>query len=60
VFEVAEDMRQHFDANDNFINLAGAGSFANDSIFPEHIPTERESSVISQGLPVYRAYFKRK
>ena len=60
VLEVAEDMRQHFDANDNFINLAGAGNFADDSIFPEHIPTERESSVISQGLPVYRAYFKRK
>jgi tRNA (guanine-N7-)-methyltransferase len=61
VLEVAEDMRQHFDANENFINLAGTGNFADDSIFPEHIPTERESSVISQGLPVvYRAYFKRK
>jgi tRNA (guanine-N7-)-methyltransferase len=60
VLEVAEDMRQHFDANDNFINLAGADNFADDSIFPEHIPTERESSVRSQGLPVYRAYFKRK
>ena len=60
VFEVAEDMRQHFDANDSFINVAGAGSFADDSIFPEHIPTERESSVRSQGLPVYRAYFKRR
>ncbi len=60
VFEVAEDMRQHFDANENFINLAGAGQFASDHIFPEHIPTERESSVISQGLPIYRAYFKRK
>jgi tRNA (guanine-N7-)-methyltransferase len=60
VLEVAEDMRQHFDANENFINLAGTGNFADDSIFPEHIPTERESSVISQSLPVYRAYFKRK
>ena len=60
IFEVAEDMRQHFDANENFINLAGAGSFADQNTFPEHIPTERENSVISQGLPIYRAYFKRK
>ena len=60
VLEVAEDMRQHFDANEDFINLTGAGNFADDSIFPEHIPSERESSVISQGLPIYRAYFKRK
>lgn len=60
IFEVAEDMRQHFDANENFINLAGMGSFADENICPEHIPTERENSVISQGLPIYRAYFKRK
>ncbi|MFM7888490.1 MAG: tRNA (guanosine(46)-N7)-methyltransferase TrmB [Pseudanabaena sp.] len=60
ILEVAEDMRQHFEDNDNFINLAGKGNFADDSIFPEHIPTERESSVVSQGLPVYRAYLKRK
>jgi hypothetical protein len=60
ILEVAEDMRQHFDVNENFINLAGAGNFADDSIVPEHIPTERESSVISQGLPVYRAYLKRR
>ncbi|NUN63835.1 tRNA (guanosine(46)-N7)-methyltransferase TrmB [Pseudanabaena biceps] len=60
VFEVAEDMRQHFEVNDNFVNMAGAGSFADESVFPSHVPTERESSVISQGLPVYRAYFRRK
>jgi len=60
ILEVAEDMRQHFEANDNFINLAGKGNFADDTIFPEHIPTERESSVLSQGLPVYRVYLKRK
>ena len=60
IYDVAEDMRQHFEANDNFINLAGAGQFADEKSFPEHIPTERESSVISQGLPIYRAYFKRK
>lgn len=60
VYSVAEDMRQHFEANENFINLAGTGNFADDSIFPEHILTERESSVISQGLPVYRIYLKRK
>ncbi|TYQ26234.1 tRNA (guanosine(46)-N7)-methyltransferase TrmB [Pseudanabaena sp. UWO310] len=60
VYDVALDMRQHFEANENFVNLAGAGNFADGAIFPEHIPTERESSVISQGLPVYRAYFKRK
>ena len=60
ILEVAEDMRLNFEANDNFINLAGSGNFADDSIFPEHVPTERESSVISQGLPVYRTYLKRK
>ncbi|NMF57555.1 tRNA (guanosine(46)-N7)-methyltransferase TrmB [Pseudanabaena yagii GIHE-NHR1] len=60
ILEVAEDMRQHFEDNENFINLAGKGNFADDTIFPEHIPTERESSVLSQGLPVYRAYLKRK
>ena len=60
IYDVAEDMRQHFEANDNFINLAGVGQFADEKNFPEHIPTERESSVISQGLPIYRAYFKRK
>ncbi len=60
VYDVAENLRQHFEANENFINLAGIGNFANDSIFPEHIPTERESSVISQGLPVYRAHLKRR
>ncbi|MFN5839012.1 MAG: hypothetical protein ACK47J_20420 [Pseudanabaena sp.] len=58
--EVAEDMRQHFENNDNFINLAGKNNFADDTIFPEHIPTERESSVLSQGLPIYRVYLKRK
>lgn len=60
VFDVAEDMRLHFEANENFVNLAGTGNFADETIFPKHIPTERESSVISQGLPVYRAYFQRK
>ncbi|MDX2256552.1 MAG: tRNA (guanosine(46)-N7)-methyltransferase TrmB [Pseudanabaenaceae cyanobacterium bins.39] len=59
VYEVALDMRQIFEANPNFINLAGVGNFADDQLFPEHIPTERESSVISQGLPVYRSYFRR-
>jgi len=53
-------MRQHFENNDNFINLAGKNNFADDTIFPEHIPTERESSVLSQGLPIYRVYLKRK
>jgi tRNA (guanine-N7-)-methyltransferase len=60
ILEVAEDMRQHFEANENFVNLAGVGNFADDAIFPEHTPTERENSVISQGLPIYRAYLKRK
>ncbi len=60
ILEVAEDMRQHFEDNENFINLAGKGNFADDNIFPEHIPTERESSVLSQGLPVYRVYLKRR
>jgi tRNA (guanine-N7-)-methyltransferase len=60
VLEVAEDMRHHFEAHQSFINLAGIGNFANNSLFPEHIPTERESSVISQGLPVYRVHLKRK
>lgn len=60
VYDVAEDMRLHFESNENFVNLAGNGNFADATIFPEHIPTERESSVISQGLPVYRAYLKRK
>ncbi len=60
ILEVAEDMRQHFENNDNFINLAGKGNFADDTIFPEHILTERESSVLSQGLPIYRVYLKRK
>ncbi|MFN6067508.1 MAG: tRNA (guanosine(46)-N7)-methyltransferase TrmB, partial [Pseudanabaena sp.] len=60
ILEVAEDMRQHFENNDNFINLAGKNNFADDTIFPEHIPTERESSVLSQGLPIYRVYLKRK
>jgi tRNA (guanine-N7-)-methyltransferase len=60
ILEVAEDMRQHFEANENFVNLAGLGNFADDAIFSEHTRTERENSVISQGLPVYRAYLKRK
>ena len=60
ILEVAEDMRLHFEANEDFVNVAGVGNFADESIFPEHTPTERESSVMSQGLPVYRAYFKRK
>ncbi len=60
ILEVAEDMRLHFEDNENFTNLAGKGNFADDTIFPEHIPTERESSVLSQGLPVYRVYLKRK
>ena len=53
-------MRATFEANENFINLAGVGNFADDHTFPEHIATERENSVISQGLPVYRVYLKRK
>lgn len=60
VYEVALDMRATFEANENFINLAGMGNFADDHTFPEHIATERENSVISQGLPVYRVYLKRK
>ncbi len=57
---MALDLRESFEANENFINLAGTSNFADDSIFPEHIATERESSVISQGLPVYRVYMKKK
>jgi tRNA (guanine-N7-)-methyltransferase len=55
-----QDMLKHFGACDAFENLAGAGMLASDDLYPVHLATERESWVLHQGLPVYRAYLVRR
>lgn len=56
--EVATEMLQYFEDSDRFINLAGKGEFADDSVYPPHLPTEREQWTIQQGGKVYRAHLK--
>jgi tRNA (guanine-N7-)-methyltransferase len=56
--EVAASMRDTFEANQNFVNLAGKGNYASASLYPEHVMTEREEWTISQSKPVYRAYLQ--
>lgn len=54
---VAIEMRDRFQAHPAFINQAGSGSWIPNNPMP--IPSERELSVLEQGLPVYRALFLR-
>jgi tRNA (guanine-N7-)-methyltransferase len=53
---VATEMLKNFEAAAGFHNLAGKGQFADPSIYPEHIPTDRESWTLLQGGSIYRAH----
>lgn len=54
---VAIEMRDRFEAHPAFANQAGRGSWIANNPMP--VPSERELSVLEQGLPVYRALFLR-
>jgi tRNA (guanine-N7-)-methyltransferase len=58
ILMVAEEMRQCFEVSGKFLNLAGAGNFADDQIYPAHIATEREEYALQQGGVAYRAHLK--
>jgi tRNA (guanine-N7-)-methyltransferase len=56
ILMVAKEMLKNFEAEAGFRNLAGKGQFADPSIYPEHIPTDRESWTLLQGGSIYRAH----
>lgn len=58
ILEVAEEMLSYFEADIRFLNLAGKGNFADESIYPKHIATERETWTIQQGGNIYRAHLQ--
>jgi tRNA (guanine-N7-)-methyltransferase len=60
IYPLMQDMLRHFGTCDAFENLAGAGMLADANLYPLHLATERESWVLQQGLPVYRAYLVRR
>lgn len=55
---VAIEMRDRFEAHPAFANQTGPGSWI--AYNPMPTPSERELSVLKQGLPVYRALFLRR
>ncbi|MBD2102351.1 tRNA (guanosine(46)-N7)-methyltransferase TrmB [Leptolyngbya sp. FACHB-261] len=54
---VALQMRERFEADPAFVNLAGTGNWIADN--PLGVATERECSTLERGQPVYRAWFER-
>ncbi len=56
ILMVATEMLKNFEADARFCNLAGKGQFADPSIYPAHIPTDRESWTLLQGGSIYRAH----
>ncbi len=56
ILMVATEMLKNFEADARFRNLAGKGQFADPSIYPDHIPTDRESWTLLQGGSIYRAH----
>ncbi|MEE3715438.1 tRNA (guanosine(46)-N7)-methyltransferase TrmB [Tumidithrix elongata RA019] len=60
IYAVAREMLKVFEANGNFVNLAGEGQFAEEGIYPSHLITEREEWVIKQEGNIYRAHLQRK
>jgi len=55
---VATEMLKYFEADGRFINLAGAGRFADSDCYPEHTPTDREEWTFATGGIVYRAHLR--
>jgi len=55
---VATEMLKYFEADRRFINLAGAGTFADSNCYPEHIPTDREAWAVQNNGCIYRAHLK--
>lgn len=58
IHAVAKEMLKYFESDCRFINLAGAGNFAESDCYPDHVSTDREDWTQQKGGDIYRSHLR--